>query len=230
VIIARRVNIGQTVVSSLNAPSLFLIAKDLTKMQLWVQVNEADIGSIHPGQPVTFTVDAFPGQAFHGTVARVRLDATMTQNVVTYTVEVDTDNADGKLLPYLTANAQFEVARHNGVWTVPNAALRWGPKPEMVAPDVRAAVEKHTALTLPATLPATTMAADDATPARLWYQDGEFLRPIPVTTGLTDGTVTEVTPQGSATLKEDMPIISGEVVDAAAPTESNPFTPRFGRH
>ena len=83
VIIDRRVNIGQTVVASLNAPSLFLIAKDLTRMQVLVAVNEADIGRIHPGQPVTFTVDAFPGQAFQGTVGKVRLNAAMTQNVVT---------------------------------------------------------------------------------------------------------------------------------------------------
>ena len=86
-------NIGQTVVSSLNAPSLFLIAKDLKRMQVWVSVNEADIGNIHPGQPVRFTVDAYPGQVFHGEVGKIRLNATMTQNVVTYTVEVITDNS-----------------------------------------------------------------------------------------------------------------------------------------
>ena len=107
VIIDRRVNIGETVASSLNTPSLFLIAKDLTRIQVWVSVNEADIGNIHPGQDVTFTVDAFPNRTFHGKVNKVRLNATMTQNVVTYTVEVNTDNSDGKLLPYLTANVQF---------------------------------------------------------------------------------------------------------------------------
>ena len=89
VIIDRRVNIGQTVVSSLSAPSLFLIASDLRhSIQVWVSVNEADVGNIHEGQPVTFTVDAFPGQLFHGKVGQVRLNATMTQNVVTYTIEV----------------------------------------------------------------------------------------------------------------------------------------------
>jgi len=93
VIIDRRVNIGQTVVSSLNAPSLFLIAKDLTKMQIWVAVNEADIGRILPGALVTFTCDAFPGRQFHGTVGKVRLNATMTQNVVMYTVEVNTEKS-----------------------------------------------------------------------------------------------------------------------------------------
>ena len=99
VIIDRRVNIGQTVVSSLNAPSLFLIAKDLTKMQVWVSVNEADIDKVHPGQDVSFTVDAFPGETFVGKVGRVRLNAQMTQNVVTYTVEVNTENSDRRNVP-----------------------------------------------------------------------------------------------------------------------------------
>src|SRR5439155_5632670 len=106
-IIDRRVNIGQTVVASLNAPSLFLIAADLKKMQVWVAVNEADVGQIHPGQPVTFTSDAFPGEMFRGEVNKVRLNAQMTQNVVTYTVEVNTDNSNLRLLPYMTANGQF---------------------------------------------------------------------------------------------------------------------------
>src|SRR5439155_9135451 len=94
VIIDRRVNIGQTVVASLNAPSLFLIAKDLKKMQVWVSVNEADIGQIHVGQPAYFKVDAFPRDVFQGIVAQIRLNATMTQNVVTYTVVVNTDNSN----------------------------------------------------------------------------------------------------------------------------------------
>lgn len=144
VIIDRRVTIGETVVSSLNSPSLFLIAKDLTQIQVWVSVNEADIGNIHPDQPVTFTVDAYPGRTFHGTVGKVRLNATMTQNVVTYTVEVNTENLDGKLLPYLTANVQFEVNHLNNALLVSNAALRWYPDPQMVAPDVRAAMEEKT--------------------------------------------------------------------------------------
>ena len=137
VIIDRRVNIGQTVVSSLSAPSLFLIAKDLKRIQVWASVNEADVGTIHPGQAVTFTVDAFPDRVFHGRVGKIRLNATMTQNVVTYTVEVNTDNADGTLLPYLTANAKFEAGRRQQVLQVPNAALRWTPQPGQIAPDLR---------------------------------------------------------------------------------------------
>ena len=107
VIIDRRVNIGQTVVSSLNAPSLFLIANDLTKMQIWVAVNEADVGRIIPGARVTFACDAFPARQFEGTVGKVRLNASMTQNVVMYTVEVNTENPDKVLLPYLTANVRI---------------------------------------------------------------------------------------------------------------------------
>src|SRR5262249_12654673 len=129
VIVDRRVNVGQTVVAGLNAPSLFLIAKDLTKLQVWASVNEADIGNIHAGQSVRFTVDAYPKETFVGQVAQIRLNASMTQNVVTYTVVISTDNSQGKLLPYMTANLQFEVDRRHDVLLVPNAALRWKPQP-----------------------------------------------------------------------------------------------------
>src|SRR6266700_3378331 len=138
VIIDRRVNIGQTVVASLNAPSLFLIANDLTKMQIWVAVNEADVGRILPGSPVTFTGDAFPGRKFQGTVGKVRLNATMTQNVVLYTVEINIENADKLLLPYLTANVRFIVRKEADALVAPNVALRWLPSSTMqIAPDLR---------------------------------------------------------------------------------------------
>lgn len=134
VIVDRRVNIGQTVVSSLNTPSLFLLAKDLNKMQVWASVNEADISSIHSGQAATFTVDAYPGRTFKGEVIKVRLNASMTQNVVTYTVEIAADNSKGLLLPYLTANVNFIVSSRESVLTVPNIALRWTPSPDRVEP------------------------------------------------------------------------------------------------
>ena len=135
VIIDRRVNIGQTVVSSMSASSLFLIAKDLSRMQVWASVNEADIGRIHAGLPVHFTLATYPGETFEGKVTQVRLNAQSTQNVVTYTVVVTTDNPptaeypNGKLFPYMTANLKFEVERHPDVLLVPNAALRWKPQP-----------------------------------------------------------------------------------------------------
>ena len=122
IVIDRRVDVGQTVVSNMSASSLFLLAKDLKKMEVWVAVNEADIGSIHPAQAVTFTVDTFPGMTFQGSVNKIRLNATMSQNVVTYTVEINTDNADGTLLPYLTASVKFQIDHQQDVFTVPNAA------------------------------------------------------------------------------------------------------------
>ena len=136
-IIDRRVNVGQTVVSAMSVSSLFLIAKDLRHIQVWASVNEADIGRIHEKMPVTFTVDAYPNEIFHGTVYQIRMNATMTQNVVTYTVVVDTDNSDLRLYPYLTANLSFQVEQHPNVLKVPNGALRWKPRPQMVAPEYR---------------------------------------------------------------------------------------------
>jgi HlyD family secretion protein len=139
VIIDRRVNVGQTVVAALNAPSLFLLAKDLTRVQIWASVNEADIGRIKIGQKAAFTVDAYPNKTFEGEVSQIRLNATMTQNVVTYTVVVTTENKDKDhwLLPYLTASLNFEIERHENVLKVPNAALRWKPRPQQIAEDVR---------------------------------------------------------------------------------------------
>jgi len=144
-VIARRVNIGQTVVSQLNAPSLFLLARDLTKLQIWASVNEADIGNIHEGQTATFTVDAHPGREFIGTVRKVRLFAQMTSNVVTYLAEITVDNTDGKLRPYLTANVQFVVAEREKALVVPNAALRyWPSSPDLVVPEARESLAQLT--------------------------------------------------------------------------------------
>ena len=125
--IDRRVNVGQTVVAGMNAPSLFLLARDLGHMLVWSAVNEADIGDVKVGQPVTFTVDAYRDQTFSGKVSQIRLNASLQQNVVTYGVMVEVDNPDGKLLPYMTAKLQFEVARRRSAILVPNQALRWQP-------------------------------------------------------------------------------------------------------
>ncbi len=209
VIIDRRVNTGQTVVASLNAPSLFLLAKDLHRMQVWVAVNEADIGKIRAGQPVTFTVDAFPGETFTGQVGKVRLNAQMTQNVVTYTVEIVTDNSSGKLLPYLTANVHFELDRHQNVLQVPNSALKWTPSPDQVLPG--------------AALPAAPRAAGGV----VWVVDGKYVRPLSVEVGLSNDTQTEV--QGSD-LTEGMQVAVGTQTVAAGQSDTtNPFAPRFPR-
>ncbi len=127
-IIERRVNVGQTVVSSLNAPSLFLIAKDLRRMEIWTAVNEADIGQIKVGMPVNFAVDAYPSETFYGTVAEIRLNAQMEHHVVVYRVLVATKNDDYRLLPYLSAHVRFEIDRREDVLLVPNAALRYQPR------------------------------------------------------------------------------------------------------
>lgn len=219
-IIDRRVNIGQTVVSSLNAPSLFLIAKDLKRMEVWASVNEADIGNIHPGQSAQFTVDAYPDRKFVGEVGKVRLNATMTQNVVTYTVEVTTDNSDGKLLPYLTANVQFGVQELKDILTVPNVALRWIPAPQKIAPEAR---------TAPTRSPGSAPASDGrGTSARgrdkVWIAQGGLVRSIPVRAGLTDGSQTQI--EGDE-LREGMQVVVGEASPgAAAETTTNPFTPQ----
>jgi HlyD family secretion protein len=225
VIVDRRVNVGQTVVSSLNAPSLFLIAKDLKRLQVWASVNEADVGRLRPGQPVRFTVDAFPDDVFLGQVSQVRLNATMTQNVVTYTVVVDTDNSGGLLLPYLTANVQFEIGQRRNVLLVPNAALRWQPQPQQVAPDVRQeflrAQEQRT--TSGSALPRSEVkkARDRGV---VWVEEKQFVRPVEVRLGLSDGLQTEVM---GGELREGQRVVVGEEVPAEDGGTASPFTPRF---
>jgi HlyD family secretion protein len=226
VIIDRRVNIGQTVVSSLNAPSLFLIARDLTKMQIWVSLNEADVGRIKVGAPATFTVDAFPGREFQGTVGKVRLNATMTQNVVLYTVEIDIENPDRLLLPYLTANVRFILSRETNVLLVPNAALRWTPSAVAeIAPDARPVqLSDPPGGGPPAGGPGKQ--AGERSPRRtLWLKEGEFVRPIEVTAGTSDGVSTVVTADG---LREGQEVGVGEASAAQADVK-NPFLPRLLR-
>lgn len=238
VIIQRRVNVGQTVVSSLNAPSLFLLGKDLTRMQIWVAVNEADIDQIYPGQPVTFTCDGFLGPPLHGTVNKVRLYAIMTQNVVTYTVEVNFENPDGRLLPYRTANVQFEVQKDSNVLLVPNAALRWYPSDmEQVVPDARSQFKPLDSDDKPPVeselpKPKKEKHGKDKKPARaverngtIWLTEGEFVRPVDVKVGPTDGVNTEVT---AANLKEAQDVVVGEVIQSAQESQGrNPFLPQI---
>jgi HlyD family secretion protein len=127
VVVSRQVDVGQTVAASLQAPTLFTIAQDLTKMQVETSVDEADIGRIKLDDRATFTVDAFPGETFTGRVTQIRKAAQIVQNVVTYTVVVAVDNRGGKLLPGMTANVRLVVAEKPSVLRVPNAALRFRP-------------------------------------------------------------------------------------------------------
>ena len=127
VVLTRTIEPGQTVAASLQAPELFTIAEDLSKMKIELAVDEADIGQVKQGLTVSFTADAFPDRQFKGVVDQVRLAATTTNNVVTYPVVVSVDNTDGTLLPGLTVNAEIEVSNREGVLKVSNAALRYKP-------------------------------------------------------------------------------------------------------
>lgn len=216
VIIDRRVNIGQTVVASLNAPSLFLIAKDLKRIQVWVAVNEADIGKIYPGLPVKFTVDAFAGETFVGEVGKIRLNASMTQNVVTYIVEVITDNSSGRLLPYLTANVMFELDKKSNVLLVPNAALRWKP-----AEGAKEQSKDKTSSTVQ-----SSQASRIKERGTIWIKDGSQLKPVAVQIGATDGSLTEISADG---IKDGMELVIGQQQkeDRQAAGQSNPFAPKL---
>jgi HlyD family secretion protein len=232
-VLDRRVEIGQTVVSSLNAPSLFLLAKDLARMQVLVQVNEADIGRVKPGEPVTFTSDAFPGETFTGEVRKVRLNGQLTQNVVTYTVEIATDNKSMRLLPYLTANVRFILDRREDVLAVPNAALRWSPPGADTAPPASAAGDRPaSAASRPASRGERGSRGDRSSPrgggkstrGTVWVLDNGKLESVTVRIGLSDGTLTEVTGED---LHEGDQVVVGEQV-AGAPQGapgSNPFAP-----
>ncbi|MFO7654118.1 MAG: efflux RND transporter periplasmic adaptor subunit [Candidatus Krumholzibacteriia bacterium] len=133
VVLDRSVDEGQTVAASLSAPQLFLIAEDLSKMEILAAVDESDIGKIHAGQPVDFTVQAYPDSTFHGTVDQVRLQSTTQENVVNYVVSIAVDNPSGRLLPGMTATAEFVIAEARDVLRVPNAALRFRPTEAMLA-------------------------------------------------------------------------------------------------
>jgi HlyD family secretion protein len=202
VIIDRRVNVGQTVVASLNAPSLFLIAKDLSRMEIWASVNEVDLGHIKEHQKVRFNVPAYASKTFDGEVSQIRYNATMTSTVVTYTVVVSFDNSASKLAPYLTANLRFEVDKHEKVLKVPNSVLRWRPRREQIRDDFRDKFDEFMA---------QRAAETDTSPkALLWKQDGAILIPVAVTTGLTDGTHTEII---TDQLCEGDEVISGQNQD-----------------
>jgi HlyD family secretion protein len=238
-IVTRRVNIGQTVVAALNAPSLFLIAKDLRRIQVWASVNETDIGLIRSGMPVEFTVDAYPNDTFRGKVIQIRLNAQSTQNVVTYTVVVETDNSDRRLLPYMTANVKFLREQHVNVLMVPNAALRWKPQKRQIAPDARQAGKGGQKQDVAKTDEGSAKSSAEPTPAtpgkeaakpkepdrgQVWVVDGNYVRPIAVQIGASDETLTEVS--GGSDLEKGLKVVIGENLNQDAGDETtNPFGP-----
>src|SRR3954449_5515915 len=133
IVTQRSVEVGQTVAASMQAPTLFIIAADLTKMQVNANIDEADVGRIRPGQHVTFKVDAYPTETFEGTVSQMRLQPVVVQNVTTYGTVIDVPNAQLKLKPGMTANVKLEIAKRADVLRVPNASLRFRPSTDVFA-------------------------------------------------------------------------------------------------
>lgn len=213
VVIARNVDEGQTVVASFASQTLFVIATDLKQMQVEADVPEADIGKIRAGQPVRFTVDAYPDQDFEGAVSEVRLAASIQQNVVTYPVIISAPNPEEKLLPTLTANVSITVAHREKVLKVPNAALRFKYEPGEAASG------------------AATPRASGTTPTapgqrQVWVPDGKNLKAVLVRPGITDGSYTEII---EGALKEGQEVVTGIMESGAkAPVAvNNPFMPKF---
>jgi HlyD family secretion protein len=223
---------GQTVAASLSAPQLFLIANDLSQMQILAQVGESDIAQIKEGQPVSFTVQALTGQTFKGTVKQVRLQSTTTDNVVNYTVVVSVPNTDGKLLPGMTARVQFLTKQADNVLKVSNSALRYKPTDAELA-----ALKAARQATATSTTSTTSTARSGRTGGTrtgsssfgtLYYLDANGkLAVARVKTGLNDGSTTEIT---GKTIKEGMKVIAGTTnpattATASAKTSTAPATP-----
>jgi HlyD family secretion protein len=205
IVVARNVEVGQTIAASFATPNLFLIALDLTKMQVDTNVSESDIGGITEGREATFTVDAYPGHQFSGTIRQVRLAPINVQNVVTYNVVVSVDNQDLRLKPGMTANVSIVVAQRDAVLKVPNAALRFTPPASGQADRVKLTGN-------PLKEKGTGQAADAGRgPMMLsrtvWKQgpSGE-LEPVQVQTGISDGMATEVV---SGELSENSLVVVG---------------------
>jgi len=219
-VIARSVDVGQTVAASLQAPTLFTIAQDLTKMQVYVSTDESDVGAIQTGQEAKFSVDAFPKNSFKGKVSAVRLNATTVQNVVTYTTVVDFDNPDMKLFPGMTAYVTIPVAQANDVVKVPNGALRFTP--DLTAQQISDAYQKAG---IAANVgrggkkggQGTQQASSQATTAVVWKLDADkTLEPVQIKLGITDHTTTEVAQVLKGSLNPQDQVITGSTAAKAA--------------
>ncbi|MFN8133709.1 MAG: efflux RND transporter periplasmic adaptor subunit [Bacteroidales bacterium] len=245
VVLNRAVDEGQTVAASFNTPTLFTIAQDLTKMQVVANVDEADIGQVKEGQKVTFTVDAYPDDNFTGTVRQVRLLATTTANVVTYSVVIDAPNPELKLKPGLTASITAYTQEVENVLTIPAKAIRFKPDSAAMAQMAPPKINGQNN----APVPPTAGGAQAAPPSHfnhkekagnsplnnpeetktVWVKEGETIRPVQVTTGMTDETKIEI----KSGLKEgQLVVVSMEQTTASAAkkdsagTQSSPFMPK----
>lgn len=207
VVLSKAVEEGQTVASSFNTPTLFTIAQDLTDMRVIADVDEADIGEVREGQRVTFTVDAYPNDTFHGEVTQVRQEATVESNVVTYEVVISAPNNDLKLKPGLTANVTIFTLEKNNVLTVSNKALRFTPNEHLMNKDSKI--------------------VDCKGKDKVWVMDGNNMKAIPVTTGITNGTLTEILGgiEAGTSVITDFVLSSPAPEDDPAKANSNPFMP-----
>ncbi|MGB8326602.1 MAG: efflux RND transporter periplasmic adaptor subunit [Steroidobacteraceae bacterium] len=188
IVISRAVNVGQTVAASLAAPVLFTIAQDLRLMEVHTNVSESDIGRLQPGMPASFTVDAYPGETFRGTIRDIRNAPQVVQNVVTYDAVIDVSNADLKLKPGMTASVTVISARRDGVLRIPNSALRFRPPSADGAKNGSGSV--GAARPTGGGRPARSEPAGDERVA--WALIGKSMARRRVQTGLTDGTFTEI--------------------------------------
>ena len=209
VVLSKDVEEGQTVAASFSTPTLFTIAQDLTDMRVIADIDEADIGEVKEGQRVSFTVDAFPADVFNGLVTQVRQQATTESNVVTYEVVISAPNADLKLKPGLTANVTIYTLEKNNVLTVSSKALRFSPKQELIAED-------------------ETIEDTDKPGPKLWVLQGKVFKAIPVQTGVSNGTMTEIAGGIQAGTEVIAEMVFGEMsedLSGAQQQKSNPFMP-----
>jgi HlyD family secretion protein len=249
-VVARSVDVGQTVAASLQAPTLFSIAEDLTKMQVYAKTDESDVGQIKAGQPITFKVDAFPRESFRGVVAQVRMNPTTVQNVVTYDTVINFDNPDTKLFPGMTAYVTIPVASATNVVKVPNGALRFTPD---LKPDQLRALEQQAGITPKASgrqgrqgrgaganananVNADAQAQQQPRPAAPPAQDtgivwkltaDKKLVPVQIKTGITDHTFTEVAQVLHGAINPGDQLVTG-AASASKPSTSGSAAPGMG--
>ncbi len=213
-VVRRSVDVGQTVNAGFSAPTLFVLVGDLTRVRVIAAVDEADIGRLAPGQPVTVTVAAWPERTFAGTVGEVRLDSAIADNVVTYPVVVEVENPDGKLLPGMTASVEFETQAATDVLCVANAALRYRPEaPANGAPTTPRGDGKPGGGRRDG-----ERKAGERKAGTLWVEAGSGLTPVAVTIGIRGATCTEVSGDG---LTEGVPVVIG--TEAAEAGSASPF-------
>ena len=234
VVVARNVDVGQTVAASLQAPVLFIIAQDLKKMQVDVSTDESDVGEIQVGQEATFKVDAFPKQTFTGRVMQIRMNPTTVQNVVTYDTVVQFDNPDMKLFPGMTAYVSIPVASANDVVKIPNGALRFTPDEQ----TLQAAAQKY-GIAVRKSDKSSSASGGQAKPrqaasntALVWKLGADkSLVPIQITTGITDHTFTELQASDKEQLRpgDDLVIASASATQSRTAGTSAPGVGRMGR-